>query len=358
MRLVIFVTLLLISLPDVVLADDLIIIDENGVGWAIADDGSRIPFNLDDIEVLASRPPPKEPGFCINTSNFTLWWGGQGWHVCWDDEWETFDTPTFSVLLGGKLVTGEFISSDNNHTVEAVIDDVERIEQWNSIDKSGVSGILDFNPKTGKVPKIIFKVSSVAKGTGRTKPLAYTVKAKIGPLAAESAKFEQTNVHQLRQEYVDVGQKKTPKADKFDQSVPAYPKLKDVPHDVHRRHKWAILNLINKKARALDAAYAHPFTFTSGYRCPSRNHHHGYAKESQHVYGTAFDFDAGGPNLTASKRNYDLFLLGKSNASVNCKWRALYDDKDSYYTTVPTWDTLPANFSGKYYMKGHMDWRD
>lgn len=361
MRIRILITLVVCFMSSVVLASDqdLIVVDENGVGWAIDDNGNRIPFNLDDIEVLGIRPPPKKPGFCINSENFTLWWGGEGWHVCWDDEWETIDTPTLSVLLGGKLTIGEFISSDVNHTVKAVMDQVERVEQWSAIDQNKVSGSLDFNPKTAKEPKIIFKPSDIDEERGRGKPLSWKVQAKLGPLTATSSVFTQDNLHELRQEYEDLDKNTTPSKTKFDQNSPSYSKLLDKPRDVHSEHKHWILKTVNAKALALDNVYASPFKFTSGYRCPVKNKVLQGAEESQHIYGLALDFKAEhSVDSIRSRMVWEIYQAGRG-LTPSPGGHFLYDENGDMIPSSKKPYGKPPNYPNGVngYTKGHLDWR-
>lgn len=356
MRLTLLIFVLLIS-PTWASDQDLIVIGSDGVGQEVKEDGTLGPFDIDAIEVLGVRTPPKKPGFCVIDEDYILWWNGEGWHICWDDEFDPIETPTLSVLLGGKLAIGEFISTDQNHTVEAVNDDVERVEQWSSIDQNGHSGMLDFDPKTAKQPTVIFKVTQARNG--RAEPLSWKVKAKIGPLEAESNSFEQDNLHQLRQEYVDMSKKKVPAVNEFDQNSPAYPKLLDKPLDVHNHHKHWILAFINTKARALVAAYTGTIKFTSGYRCPVKNKDVGGSVESQHIYGRALDFKAEhNVDSTRSRMVWEIYDKG-INLSPSPGGHFLYDQNGDIIPVSKRPYGKPPNYPSGVtgYTRGHLDWR-
>ena len=337
-----------------------IIIDEEGIGWLLLEDGSRVPFALEDLEVLANRPDPQEPGICINSENFTLWYG-QDWHVCFVDEWEPIETPLLDVMPGASLTVGDFVSNDSHHTVEAVIEDIEVVEEWSGEDQNGYSGILNFNPMTGIEPTVTFIVDTVPPLEGRGGPLSYTITAKIGPLEATSPAFEQNPLHRLRQEYIDLDQNHTPEASDFDQDAAAHYRLAD-PADTHDHHEgWHILTETNTRATTLvNAASDITFMFPSGYRCPVRNRNlTGAAIESQHIYGTAFDFDVtvNSDSLNTAQL-YILYhtLINTPTLQPRSIW--LYDQNSNMIPTDVTIPAHPAMPPGvTQYTKGHADWR-
>ena len=356
---VILTILIFVLLSGTVLAEqDLIVIGSDGVGQEVKEDGTLGPFEIGDIEVLGVRTPPRQPGFCVIDEHFILWWNGEAWSICWDDEFDPIETPTLSVLLGGKLAIGEFISTDNTHTVEAVIDNVERVEQWSGTDQNGSSGILDFDPKTAKEPTVVFKVTKASGG--RTKELSWVINAKIGPLTAQSSSFKQDNLHQLRQEYVDMNKDKTPSVNDFDQSAAAYTKLLDKPKDVHSHHKHWILDTVNTKARAVVAAYTNgTITFTSGYRCPVKNHSVGGGAESQHMYGVAIDFKVeNGVDSIKSRMTWEAYEKGRALVP-RPSGHYLYDQNVKQIPTSKRPYGKPPNYPKGVtkYTLAHLDWR-
>lgn len=335
-------------------------VDENEEGWELRDDGSFGPFVLDSILVLGTRPDPQYPGICIHSENFTLWWGGESWSVCFIDEWEPLETPMLSVLPGALMSIGDFISSDNHHTVEAVIEDIEVVEEWSGTDLNGYSGFLNFNPITGKEPTVSFIIEVLTDFTeGRGGPLSYTAKAKIGPLEATSPEFTQNTLHRLRQEYIDFDQERTPEANEFDQDAAAYYNLAD-PNDTDEHHEgWHILRNINARATTLKTLASNiTFIFQSGYRSPARNRNTaGAARESQHIYGTAFDFDV--TIHSDSLNTAHLYILWRTlryteNLSPSSLW--LYDQAGRRVTgDLPAHPDMPTGVTE--YTRGHADWR-
>ena len=140
-------------------------------------DGRKVPIGpyvLCPIEVWETRTPG--PATCFIAGDLFISYSieDDSWEKCYSGgDWEDMPEPTLAVLRGALLQTGDFISSDNFHTVEAVIDDIPKVEQWQSIAQNGYSGRLTFNPKTGKEPTITFHVNAVNQDQGRGGPLSF-----------------------------------------------------------------------------------------------------------------------------------------------------------------------------------------
>ena len=184
------------------------------------------------------------------------------------------------------------------------------------------------------------------------------MRATVGSLTTDSHVFEQNALFRLRQEYVDLKQRKVPLDEDFDQEAAAYPKLAD-PGDTHNFHdNWRILEETNVRARDLKNAVSNfTFSFTSGYRCPVKNRAKGFSIESQHIYGTAFDFDV---FIYSDEKNteylYKLWEILYLSDDRPTRFR-LYDQdgEEVDQDLLPTYPLMPSGVTA--YTKGHADWR-
>ena len=344
---------LIMALPVHVFADgELWRIDEDDETEQLSGTGTWVdPYTLPPVVVVETRPEPERLGHMVRTGGTPryIWNSDDNWWIYDEGEWEEMDEPSLMITASGDLLSGNFITSDHDHYMLAETDDINRLE-WRAEGHNTGSGTILF-AGSGSQTGITFDPLTE---TLRTYLIGYTVTGRIGSVES-SATFEQDDVSQLRQEYVDKRQIDTPEFHEFDADVPHDPKLAD-PTEVHSYHDYHIVTFINEKAVALESYYPHTFYYTAGYVCPGRNTKH--ARESQHIYGKAFDFDAGSnddPNN--SRKNFDIYWVGRD--SIGATYSALYDARNTPFEDIPEnyTDPKPPGFVGDIYRHGHLDWR-
>lgn len=342
----------MLAIPAQVIASgELWRIDEEDETEQLSGSGTWVdPYIIPPVQVVETRPEPTRLGHLVRTGAPPryLWNSDSNWWIYDEDEWKEMEEPSLMVTVSGDLKAGNFITSDRTHYVSAETEDVERIE-WRAKGLNEGSGTIVFKD-SGTQPDIIFDPLPTSS---RDYLIGYTITGRIGSVS-HGVEIKQSKLSQLRQEYVDKKQKKTPKPDKFDQDTPHHPKLAD-PNEVHSYHEHHIVRFINTKAIALENAYSGTFYWTAGYVCPGRNTKH--VKESQHIYGTAIDFDAGSNIQANSKKNFDIYWVGENRLKPT--WSALYDSLNKPFTKIPAKykDAKPTRFVGKLYNNGQLDWR-
>ncbi len=293
--------------------------------------GSELGYELPEMVVTAQRPyDSDDSGVIYREVNDYDWLTAllSDWYH-WNntnEEWDAAGMPAINLTV---LTPGQFISTDFKTAIAepAYLDPVDIEWSVETLSQSG-SGAATLTSDTGMSNLIGFNPDAAPDGRGYA--LSYRVTAfRLGVSA--SVDLTQDNISQLRQEYVDMGKNHVPLRSKFDNSTPAY----QGPHpwgllnanDNDSYHTYHILNFINQKAIATDNHYSGTLFVTAGYACPKEN---GHGSESQHIYGKAFDFDAGSNNATNSKKNYDMYKAGKKTPSPAATWGALYDSDDNY----------------------------
>ncbi|OGP73281.1 MAG: hypothetical protein A2W09_03215 [Deltaproteobacteria bacterium RBG_16_50_11] len=218
-------------------------------------------------------------------------------------------------------------------------------------------------------PTITFIPNPPPADTGRTKPLAYQVKAQItveGQTYEDIKIIKQDNLDELRQEYEDLPERVSQTRGQFDnEAAPTeYPRLLDQPDIENGRHQWHILKTtgLSQHAIATDDKYSGNLSVTCGYRCPIANEaliSRGAARTSNHQYGEAIDFNQN-PNrtTTGSIENYNAFDAAyRADARVDSYLKATDEAGNvrTYRWSVPPPlpDQLP---SGYLYVQGHVAW--
>ena len=115
--------------------------------------------------------------------------------------------------------------------------------------------------------------------------------------------------------------------------------------------------MVNDKARDLKNATNITFMFPSGYRCPVRNRNlRGAARNSEHIYGRAFDFDVivNSDSLNTAQLYILWEILHESDDRPFELW--LYDQNGRRIRVdnLPAHPLMPSGVTQ--YTKGHAAW--
>ncbi len=210
-------------------------------------------------------------------------------------------------------------------------------------------------------PTITFIPNPPPADTGRTKPLAYQVKAQItveGKTYEDAKIIKQDNVDELRQEYEDMPDRVSQDRGRFDQdTVPTvYERLLDKEHaDIeYPRHQWHIVKITNLVQHATDVDNNYQsgdLRVTAGYRCPRGNAAVGGETTSNHQYGKSFDFN----QQDSKEENYNAFQAALLAGAGGDSYLKASDGTRYFQISNPPPDPnqLPQ---GVTYVQGHVTW--
>lgn len=286
--------------------------------------------------------------------------------------------------LSTTFLSSGVVSFWPNITNPSVDPGATSLVAWSYVDRTGrgdqgspysqVGGYYYFQP----IPTGI-TISNPYTGIGRGYSLSYGIRGSLELSSGIDIKehvITQNNLAELRQEYLDffISIYDLPQIDEFDQWQPTgvisalLQRGDDINHGVCTRHQYWILWDLAIKAGNVNinyrVEYSRDVPFSSGYRCPAGNRRVGGAALSEHLFGKAFDWDAGENTEANSQINWQIANNIINNRFINNVGRVIlydqngrlywHDHEETHAYSIP--DDYASRPPGVIFKNGHADW--
>ena len=99
------------------------------------------PYEIPPTTAYGERPAGyRHPGYCIETSTLLIW-ACDGSYWIWDgDDWDEINDPHIMVTVDGELLSGDFVTTDQDYRVYAEIEFTDEEEEEHDVDRLLWSG--------------------------------------------------------------------------------------------------------------------------------------------------------------------------------------------------------------------------